>query len=155
MLSFIILPRTIMNDECQQTRNKTNTIWRCRVLDWACVMTVYSSALCISSLPPVFSVVVLYTQGVESKQWREVRDHSHLCATASFQPQLFPSLPCSLSQVTAVIVNHLQLIDPANNYSTLSTVLVVTDWLIKVTFTRIIKDLPLRQNSPWQLTTGP
>lgn len=29
-----------------------------------------------ASLPWLLSVVVLYTQGVESKQWREVRDNS-------------------------------------------------------------------------------
>lgn len=51
--------------------------------------------------------------------------------------------------------NHLQLIDPANMRAMVSTVLAVTDCLIKVTATCINKDLSLRQNPPRLLTTGP
>lgn len=85
--------------------------------------------------PPFFSVVVLYTQGVESKQWREVRDHCLLSVnktlsdkhTLTIQPlaRTFPPL-LSLT-VKAMSANHLQLIDPANICVMVTTVLAVTD----------------------------
>lgn len=38
----------IINNKCQQRRNKTNTIWRSRILDWDCLVTMCSSALYLS-----------------------------------------------------------------------------------------------------------
>jgi len=114
--------------------------------------------------PPLFSVVVLYTQGVESKQWREVRDHSRPSVNTTQSPcllsmtahSLFTTLSPLLSlKVNAVSANHLQLIYPANIRVLVSTVLDVRDWVMKVTATRIDKDLPLRQSPPWLLATEP
>lgn len=102
---FIMLSRRgrIINDECQQRRNKTNTIWRRRMLDWD-LFSDNVSLFCFSLSPSTFplpSVVVLYTQGVECKQWREVRDHSRpsvnttqsACLLSMIAHPLFTSLP--------------------------------------------------------------
>lgn len=106
------------------------------MLDCDCLITVYSFALCFPFLPPpLSSVVVLYTQGVESKQWREVSDHSHLSVnktlsakhTLSLQPPALTFPPLLSLTVKAVSANHLQLIDPANICVMVSTVLAVTD----------------------------
>lgn len=91
-------------------------------------MTLYPSLSLFLPSPALPSVVVLYTQGVESKQWREVRDHRRFSAgtaqSAHDSPfRLFkppgpfppPTTPALLSlKVKDVGVNHLQLIDPAN-----------------------------------------
>lgn len=66
-----------------------------------------------------------------------------------------PLSPLLSLKVNAVSANHLQLIDPANICTLVSTVLAMTDWLIKVAATCINKDLPMRQSLPWQLATGP
>lgn len=144
---FIMLSRhgRIMNDECQQ-RGKQNKqgffFGGSRMLNWDCSMTLYPSLSLLLPLPALPSVVVLYTQGVESKQWREVRDHKHFSVSTA-QPAddspfrlcspLFPSLSSTTSalpslKVKDVGVNHLQLIDPAD-ISASGRRCVNCDWL--------------------------
>lgn len=85
-------------------------------------MTLYPSLSLFLPSPALPSVVVLYTQGVESKQWREVRDHRHFSVSPAqsardspFRLCNPPPSPALLSlKVKDVGVNHLQLIDPAN-----------------------------------------
>ena len=96
---FIMLSRrgTIINDECQQRRSKTNNHLK--------KQDAWLRLLSDDVFPSLSSVVVLYTQGVESKQWREVRDHSCPCQhkSISLPPlhmtarSLFTTLPSSLS----------------------------------------------------------
>lgn len=50
----------------------------------------------VSSAFTLFSVVVLYTQGVESKQWREVRDHSRSSVNTTQSACLFSVTALSL-----------------------------------------------------------
>lgn len=138
---FIMLSRhgRIMNDECQQRGKQNKQVW---FFFWDCSMTLYPSLSLFLPSPALPSVVVLYTQGVESKQWREVRDHRHfsvstaqsahdspfrLCNPAP--PSLPPTSPALLSlKVKDVGVNHLQLIDPAN-ISASGRCCVICDWL--------------------------
>lgn len=129
-----------------------------RMLNWDCSMTLYPSLSLFLPSPALLSVVVLYTQGVESKQWREVRDHRHFFVSTAQSADDSPFRLCTpppalLSlKVKDVGVNHLQLIDPAN-ISASGLRCVNCDWL--VTATRINKDLPPCQNGPCLLTAGP
>ena len=99
----------IINDECRQRRDKTNTIW-CGLFDWDCLMTIYSFAL-----PPffsylhhhLFSVVVLYTQGVESKQWREVRDLSRPSVNTTQSTFLLTTIARSLFTTSHLLAHSL------------------------------------------------
>lgn len=78
-----------------------------------------------------------------------------MTACSELTTPALPFPPLLSLKVKAVSANHLQLIDPANMRAMVSTVLAVTDCLIKVTATCINKDLSLRQNPPRLLTTGP
>lgn len=93
-------------------------------------MTLYPSLSLFLPSPALPPVVVLYTQGVESKQWREVSDHRHFSVSTAqsahdspfrlFEHPPAPPLPSPAApalpslKVKDVGVNHLQLIDPAN-----------------------------------------
>lgn len=89
-------------------------------------MAMFSSVLPLPPLPlPLPSVVVLYTQGVETKQWREVRDQSppsvnttqSVCLLSMTAHSLFTAFLLHhllTLKVNAVSANHLRLIDPAN-----------------------------------------
>lgn len=78
-----------------------------------------------------------------------------MTACSELTTPALPFLPFLSLKVKAVSANHLRLIDPANMRAMVSSVLAVTDCLIKVTATGINKDLSLRQNPPRLLTTGP
>lgn len=63
----------------------------------ACVVGIVDGSL---SPPSLSSVVVLYTQGVECKQWREVRDRLRLSVTTThFNQMLRISQSCEIDRL--------------------------------------------------------
>lgn len=166
----------ITDDGRQQRRNKTNTIWRFRLLVFDSLFLCFyafspptpppTTTHTLHSRPPSphLSVVVLYTQGAESKQWREVRNHSRsLCQHNSISPARLHDSPLSVytpprHPLCSLKVNAVcqSLANWSTRWTlTVSTVLALTDWLIRGAATHNFKDFALHQTPLRLLEMGP